>query len=131
MPNFSHKSLARLETCDSRLQVVFLEVVKHFDCTVLTGHRDEETQNEKYRNGLSKVQWPNSKHNQEPSNAVDVAPYPIDWEDTERFRYFAGYVMGIASMMGIRLRHGGDWDGDTEVKDNRFNDLPHFELVED
>jgi len=30
--------------------------------------------------------------------------------------------------MGIRLRWGGDWDGDTELDDNKFDDLPHFEL---
>ena len=31
-------------------------------------------------------------------------------------------------MMDINLRWGGDWDQDTEVKDNRFDDLGHFEL---
>jgi hypothetical protein len=30
--------------------------------------------------------------------------------------------------MGIELRWGGDWDQDFEVKDNRFDDFPHFEL---
>ena len=42
--------------------------------------------------------------------------------------YFAGVVKGIASQMGIGIRWGGDWDMDTEVKDNRFDDLVHFEL---
>ena len=66
---------------------------------------------------------------------VDVAPYPIDWEDLDRFRYFAGYVMGVAAILhseGLithRLRWGGDWNRDTQVKDNSFNDMPHFELV--
>jgi len=47
----------------------------------------------------------------------------------------AGYVMGIAKLMydqGLithHLRWGGDWDRDTEVNDNRFQDFPHFELV--
>jgi len=65
-----------------------------------------------------------------PSLAVDVAPYPIDWNDRERFCYFAGYVKGIAKSLGTELRWGGDWDRDTQVKDNNFDDLPHFELVE-
>jgi hypothetical protein len=30
--------------------------------------------------------------------------------------------------MGINLRWGGDWDQDWEVKDNKFDDFPHFEL---
>ena len=32
-------------------------------------------------------------------------------------------------MKGIPLRWGGDWDVDTELKDNDFDDLPHFELL--
>jgi hypothetical protein len=32
--------------------------------------------------------------------------------------------------MGIELRWGGDWSMDFEVKDNRFDDLVHFEIVE-
>lgn len=130
MPNYSRKSSEKLGTCDDRLQLIFNEVIKQFDCSILQGHRGEEEQNEKYRNGLSKVQYPNSKHNSLPSLAVDVAPYPIDWNDRERFCYFAGYVKGIASSLGIKLRWGGDWDRDTQVKDNNFDDLPHFELVD-
>jgi hypothetical protein len=30
--------------------------------------------------------------------------------------------------MDIPLRWGGDWDSDTEVNDNGFDDLVHFEL---
>ena len=41
----------------------------------------------------------------------------------------AGFVMGIANTVGIKLRWGGDWDKDTELKDNKFNDLGHFEII--
>ena len=57
-----------------------------------------------------------------------LAPYPIDWNDKERFYFFAGYVKGIASQMGIELRWGGDWDSDNQLHDQTFMDLPHFEL---
>ena len=30
--------------------------------------------------------------------------------------------------MGIDLIWGGDWDGDTDLNDNNFDDLVHFEL---
>lgn len=33
--------------------------------------------------------------------------------------------------MGVTLRWGGDWDSDTEVNDNSFDDLVHFEIKED
>ena len=32
--------------------------------------------------------------------------------------------------MGLKIRWGGDWDMDTQVKDNNFDDLPHFEIKE-
>jgi peptidoglycan L-alanyl-D-glutamate endopeptidase CwlK len=128
MPSFSGTSKKRLSTCDEKLQTLFNEVVKHFDCSVLCGHREEEEQNKAYKAGNSQKQFPHGKHNKLPSNAVDVAPYPIDWDDRERFQYFAGFVLGTAKQLGIDIRYGGDWDGDNDLKDNEFDDLVHFEI---
>jgi len=130
MSTYSSRSLRRLSDVDERLQDVFNEVIKHFDNTIITGHRTKDYQETVFREGKSKVQWPNSKHNSLPSKAVDAAPYPLDWSDRERFTYFAGFVIGIAKSKGITLRWGGGWDRDTEVDDNKFDDLLHFELVE-
>ena len=128
MPKFSQRSLKKLQTCDPRLQDLFRRVVEKFDCTILTGHRDEATQNEMYATNRSQLRWAQSNHNTIPSRAVDVAPYPIDWKDTERFCLFAGFVLGVAETRNLSITRGGDWDNDTEVKDNAFNDLVHFEL---
>ena len=130
MPRFSTRSKSRLHTCDERLVDLFNEVVKGFDCTIIEGHRGKKAQNEAFNKGNSKVKFPNGKHNQSPSVAVDVAPYPIDWSDRDRFHYFSGYVLGIASKMGLKIRWGGDWDMDTKTKDNKFDDLVHFEIKE-
>ncbi len=134
MPQFSDRSMLRLSECDPRLQNVFGEVIKHFDCIVLCGHRPQHEQDAAYKAGRSKLRYPQSKHNKKPSLAVDVGPFerperPIDWTDRERMTYFAGQVIATARSMGIALRWGGDWDRDTEVKDNTFDDLVHFELV--
>jgi len=128
MPRFGKRSIGRLQTCDQKLQELFYEVVKHFDCSILEGHRGEERQNKAFADGKSKVKYPNGKHNQNPSIAVDVAPYPIDWSDRDRFHYFGGFVLGVAKQMGMKIRWGGDWDMDTQTKDNKFDDLVHFEL---
>lgn len=128
MAKFGKTSKKRLQTCDEKLQLLFNEVVKAFDCSILVGHRGEEDQNKAYREGNSQVKWPKGKHNKKPSSAVDVAPYPIDWEDRERFSYFAGFVKGVAWRLNTPIRWGGDWDGDTELSDNNFDDLVHFEL---
>ena len=130
MPRFSDKSISKLTTCDPRLQRVLHEVIKHFDCTILEGHRDKERQNRMVEEGKSQVRWPDGKHNTVPSMAVDVTPYPVVWEDRERQTLFAGYVLATAKAMDIDLRWGGDWNRDTEVRDNTFDDLVHFEIVE-
>jgi len=130
MFKYSQRSLKRLEDTDPRLQSIFKEVINHFDTTIVTGHRTKDYQERMFNEGKSQVKWPHSKHNALPSKAVDAAPYPLDWSDRERFTLFAGFVLGIAASKGIRLRWGGDWDQDTQVKDNSFDDLLHFELVD-
>ena len=47
----------------------------------------------------------------------------------KRFVDFAGYVKGVAEDLGIAIPWGGDWDGDGDFSDQRFHDLPHFELT--
>lgn len=128
MPQFSAKSKERLATCHILLQQVCNEVIKHYDCTVVCGHRNKEDQEEAVRTGKSKVHFPNSKHNPEPSEAVDLVPCPVDWNNKEAFYHFAGFVRGVAAMMNVKVRWGGDWDGDFDLKDQNFFDLPHFEL---
>lgn len=129
MPKFGTRSCQKLATCHQDLQKILIEVITVFDFTVLTGHRNEEDQNEAYATGRSGKQWPYSNHNSFPSMAVDIAPWPINWKDRERFTYLAGHVKMAAAMLGLTVRWGGDWDQDTEVNDNSFDDLVHFELV--
>ena len=136
MPSFSDNSLNNLETCHEDLQLLFSEVVKSFDCSIVCGHRGEEEQDEAFNSGRSKVQYPKSRHNSMPSMAVDVIPYPVNWGNTERMYYFSGYVKAVAQrlldehLMDYELRWGGDWDRDTETNDQDFMDLPHFELID-
>ena len=129
MPKFGKKSRERLATCDERLQRVFNEVINYVDCSVLEGHRSAERQDKLFEEGKTKVKYPNGRHNANPSRAVDVVPYPIDWKDRERFHLFAGFVLGIAYSMDIALRWGGDWNQNFEVDDNKFYDFTHFELI--
>ena len=128
MPRFGKRSRKNLKTCDTRLQDLFSEVIKHFDCSVLVGFRDRDGQDTAFNSGHSTKKWPNSKHNSKPAIAVDVAPYPIDWKDRERFIYFGGVVKGFAYQLGLSLRWGGDWNNDTQLSDNKFDDLVHFEI---
>lgn len=129
MPAYSTSSKKKLAQCHPLLQQVFKRVLETIDHTIVCGSRSKTEQNKLFAEGKTQLQYPNGKHNALPSLAVDVAPYPIDWNDRERFTLFAGFVLGTASEMGIKLRWGGDWDKDFQTKDNNFDDLVHFELV--
>lgn len=129
---FSDFSKRNLEECVRELQEIAHEAIDVMDFTVVCGARSKEEQQRKYAKGLSQVQWPNSKHNvtenKTKSRAFDLAPYPIDWQDEERFYILAGVILTIARQRGVDIRWGGDWDSDLDVHDQSFNDLGHFEV---
>lgn len=141
MPAFSKKSKALLEQCHPDLQKVMNEAIKIFDFSVTEGARTKEQQAKYVKEGKSKTM--NSKHlpkyckeiGKECSYAIDVVPYPIDYNDRERFCVLAGIVLGIAKVykdLGIirsDIRWGGDWNQNNITKDESFSDMPHFEVL--
>lgn len=131
MPHFSDESIRRLASCDTRLQLIMKEAIKITDFAVLEGYRTNEEQDTLRERGLTKIKGGDGKHNKFPSLAVDLAPWPIDWEDSLRFCFLAGIITALAYRLGIKIRWGGDWDGDGDLKNQAFHDLGHFELVDD
>lgn len=135
MPFFSKLSLARLATAHPELQLLFNEVIKEMDCTVIEGYRDEAAQEAAFKAKKSKLHYPFGKHNSTPSSAVDIAPFPIDWQDTQRFLFFAGFVLGVAfklreqGLMKHKIRWGGDWNSNKVFSDETFVDLVHYEII--
>lgn len=129
MHKFGKVSKLRLATCHPDLQVLMNEAIKYIDFSVLCGHRTEREQNRALASGTSTKKWPESKHNKLPSLAVDIAPYPVDWEDTARFARLAGYIERIADEKGIKIRWGGDWNDNFRTLDERLIDMPHIELM--
>ena len=120
-----HPQLA--EICDRALEIT------PFDLIVTCGRRSKEDQEKAVREGRSKVHWPHGKHNVENpgdlARAVDIHPYPIDWNDLHRYAYLAGVMRAVAHENGIDLRWGGNFDRDSEIYEQRFLDAPHFEIV--
>jgi len=124
MYRFGKRSRERLKGVKPELVNVLNELIKIMDVTIIEGLRSQERQDELVAKAASKTKY--SKHIQ--GRAVDLAPYPIDWKDRERFHYMGGMLRGIAQNMGVDVRWGGDWDSDGEIKDNHFDDLVHIEL---
>lgn len=135
MPNFSRKSLDKLNTCHPDLIRLMKEVVKDFDITVIYGRRTNEEQAKLFKEGKSKLGAGKSKHNKNPSLAVDVVPYfsskpHIDWSDkaVPDFSYMCGFIAKTALDLEIKIRLGCKWD-EPQIRDSRFRDYAHIELV--
>ena len=138
MYKFSKRSKNNLASADEKLQQLFNEVIKEFDCTIIQGHRTPEEQFELFKKGRERVDgwWTiidkskvvtnldgktkQSKHNYYPSKAVDVVPYPLDWKDIDSFKLLASVVKRKAIELGIDVEWGGDWKS--------FKDYPHWQI---
>jgi len=116
---FGTRSLSRIEECHPDLQRIAHELIKEMDITIICGHRGEKDQNSAFINGKSKLQWPRSKHNRTPSEAIDMAPWPLNWDDTPGFMAMCSKVESIAERLKIKIRLGRDFS---------FGDMPHIEL---
>lgn len=118
----------KLKTCHDELIDIACLLNEFIDIIVITCHRGEKEQNRLFDEGKSKLRYPHGKHNKNPSEAIDIATKPLDWDDREQFTYIAGLLKGMYYIRYNKtLRWGGDWNDNLIVRDNGFDDLVHFE----
>ena len=86
------------------------------DFMVIEGIRNINRQRELVAAGKSKTM--NSRHL--TGHAVDLCPYPVDWEDADKFIAISVAMKGAAEQLGIPIEWGGDWKNGW--------DKPHFQL---
>ena len=86
------------------------------DFSVIEGIRSLDRQKQLLKDGKSTTL--NSRHI--TGHAVDMVPYPVDWEDLKRFEKMAKAMKKAAKELDISIVWGGDW--------KNFYDAPHFEL---
>lgn len=152
------RSQSRLVGLDPRLERVVrraaILAMPEDDFTVLEGVRSREQMMVNYGKGrtaaqlavhgipasyaqprAAKVTWLNdpfnSPHKARPNGgrAVDLAPFPIDWNDKKRFERLRDLMFAAAHQEGVRIRWGKDWDQDGVYEEKGETDGPHFELV--
>lgn len=108
------------------------------DFMVLEGVRTPARQKELYAQGRTKpgqvVTWTlTSNHFVNKTtgfgHAVDLVPYPVDWNDLKKFDAIAEAMFAAAKELGVRLRWGADWDQDGKRRERGESDSPHFELA--
>jgi len=155
---FGQRSTQKLATCHEDLQKI-MHVALAFsqvDFGISHGHRTPEEQMELYKKGREHIdgKWiktgttvtncdghdVQSRHNEFPSMAVDIyAAVPGRKDLAFDVRYLA-YIGGVITAEANRLldegkviheiRWGYNWDGDDQIgTDQRFQDMPHFELI--
>lgn len=125
-------SLKKLKTCHDDLQMIAHAVDKLYPIQVICGERSEKDQNEAKKHGKSELEYPNSKHNINPSKgrfkswAMDIVPDPdrnpatLDWNDVAEFEKMLLVVEQVADGYNIPIRLGRDFS---------FKDWPHVELL--
>lgn len=128
----NESSLKKLNTCHEKIIFLAVEVNKEFPIQCICGERNELDQLKAYESGMSRVKWPNSKHNvnkeagREKSHAGDFVPDPdrnpktLDWGDIKSFEEMCKVFEKVAKKHNIKIRLGRDF---------RFKDFPHIELV--
>lgn len=137
---YGPSSQRHFDTLHFDWKIILRTLQDRVDHTVVFGHRSKADQDHAFEQGLSKLRWPDSKHNSLPSMAVDVAPYfaeirGIDWEDTHAVCTLWGRIIEISERLiregtiTHRVRWGGDWDGDGRTRDQSFMDFVHGELI--
>ena len=120
---FGKKSMDRLKECDIRLKTLCEKMLERssFDLTVTCGHRTKEEQEKAFNEGKSKAHFGQSKHNDFPSHAVDICPYPINWDiNDKRWVEMVALAYDCARDMGIKIKCGYYF--------KNFCDAPHIEL---
>ena len=147
----SQRSLDRLHGVDQKLVAVVKRAIElsPIDFMVLEGIRTREQCMINYGKGrtaaqcsakgvpakyakpsAAKVTWLNnpfaSKH--VSGKAVDLVPYPVDWNDLKKFDQIAKAMLQAAKELGVPVRWGADWDNDGKPRERGESDSPHFEI---
>ena len=140
----SKRSLASLEGVDARLVSVAkraIQITKQ-DFVIIEGLRTREQMMINYGKGRTaaqlavhgipasyakpneaKVTWLNDPFasNHASGKAVDVVPYPVDWNDISKFRTIYEAFQKAADELGVKIKWGGHFQ--------KNKDYPHIELT--
>lgn len=110
----------RLKDCHVDIQRLIELVSTKTPILVICGFRNKQEQDKAFIDKKSTLKWPYSKHNTNPSMAVDICPVPVNFLDIESFKKLSVVVRECAEQLGIKVRWGGDF--------TRLKDYVHWEL---
>lgn len=129
--SMSQISANRLKLAHPLLQQLFTAVAVETDIVILDATRGRAAQELAFKKGNTKVHFGNSAHNYMPCIALDVCPLPVDWSRAGRKKFETlgkKFVLPIANRLKIPIRWGADWNMNSDLSDEKFSDMPHYEL---
>ena len=138
--SLSQRSISNLRQVHPDLVAVVGRAIQitEQDFIVIEGVRTQERQDELWAQGRTApgpiVTWTKdvSSHGLGKDGygrAVDICPFPVDWNDLSKFDAIAKAMFAAATEFGVRLRWGADWDMDGFPRERGESDSPHFELA--
>ena len=127
MYQFGKKSLERLN--NPKLHPSIKKLMEYaiktspLDFTIIETVRTIEQQKINVAKGVSKTM--KSRHIPSSNKsglceAIDIAPYPINWGNIKDFIKLSEHIKKCANELNIRIEYGGDWTS--------FKDYPHYQL---
>jgi len=131
----SERSLRRMQDINPNLHNVILFAIRRtpidFGIAWMGGLRTAEEQNQLFKDGYSQCDGYEKLSKHQSGNAIDLNIFVGSKviENKEMLCVVAGVMFSCANELEIKIRWGLDWNLNGDIRDNKFNDQYHFELI--
>lgn len=135
MYKLSERSLSRMKDVNPKLINVILLAIRRtpidFGVAWMGGLRTAEEQNQLFKEGYSQCDGYIKQSKHQTGDAIDLNVFVGSKlvENKEMLCVVAGVMFSCASELNIKIRWGLDWNMNGDIRDNKFNDQYHFELL--
>jgi len=130
----SERSLERAKDVNPKLINLILLAIRRtpidFGVAWMGGKRTAEEQNQLFKEGYSQCDGYEKLSKHQSGDAIDLNIFVGSKlvENKEMLCVVAGVMFSCANEMNINLIWGLDWNSNGDIRDNKFNDMYHFEI---
>jgi peptidoglycan L-alanyl-D-glutamate endopeptidase CwlK len=130
----SERSLERARDVNPKLINLILLAIRRtpidFGVAWMGGKRTAEEQNQLFKEHYSQCDGYEKLSKHQSGDAIDLNIFVGSKlvENKEMLCVVAGVMFSCANEMNINLIWGLDWNSNGDIRDNKFNDMYHFEI---
>ena len=131
----SNRSLDRMKGVNPKLINLALLAIKRtpidFGIAWMGGLRTPEEQNQLFKDGYSQMDGYEKISKHQFGEAIDLNVFVGSKivDNKEMLCVVAGVMFSCAAELNLKIRWGLDWNMNGDIRDNKFNDQYHFELI--